>query len=57
MCFVSFEEDVLEGGGADWIPCPCGRWLHEDCAEGCVADRNGNERYYPICIDILFVHV
>jgi len=34
MCFVSFE-DVLEGGGAEWIPCSCGRWLHEDCPKLC----------------------
>ena len=32
MCFVTFEEDTLEGTGAEWLPCPCGRWLHEDCA-------------------------
>ena len=57
MCFVSFEEDVLDGGGAEWIPCLCGRWLHEDCAEGCVTDKSGKERYCPICIDILSVHV
>jgi len=56
MCLVSFEEDVLDGGGAEWIPCPCGRWLHDDCAEGCVRDKNGKERYCPICIDILSVH-
>ena len=33
MCFVLHEEDVLAGDGAVWIPCPCGRWLHKDCAE------------------------
>ena len=56
MCLVSFEEDVLDGGGAEWIPCPCDRWLHDDFAEGCVRDKNGKERYCPICIDILSVH-
>ena len=56
MCFVSFEEDVLAGDGAVWIPCPCGRWLHEDCAEGCLLDKDHRERYCPICIDILSVH-
>jgi len=56
MCFVSFEEDLLDGGGAEWVPCPCGRWLHDDCTKRCVRDKNGKE-CYPICIDILSVHV
>ena len=56
MCFVTYEEDVLAGDGAVWIPCPCGRWLHEDCAEECVVDKDHRERYCPICINILSVH-
>ena len=54
MCFVSFEENVLDGCGAGWIPCLCGRWLHKDCAEGCVTDKRGNQRY---CLDIMSVHI
>jgi len=57
MCFVLFEEDVLDGGEAKWIPCLCGRWLHKDCAEGCVTDKSGKEHYCPICINILSMHV
>ena len=53
MCFVTFEEDTLEGTGAEWLPCPCGRWLHEDCAEDCIVDSDGNERYCPFCVDLL----
>ena len=56
MCFTIYEKDVLAGDGAVWIPCPCGRWLHEDCAEESVVDKDQRERYYPICIDILSVH-
>ena len=54
MYFVSFAEDVLDGSGAEWIPCPCGRWLHENCAE--VRDKNEKELYCPMYVDILFVH-
>lgn len=36
MCFTSYKDDVYEGLGAEWISCPCGRWLHEDCAEDCL---------------------
>jgi len=28
MCFASWHDDVIEGGGAEWIFCQCGRWLH-----------------------------
>jgi len=55
MCFTTYE-DVLAGDGAVWIPCFCGRWLHEDCAEECVVDKDQREHYCPICIDILSAH-
>ena len=35
---------------------PMWQILHEDCAEGCVVDKDHMERYCPICIDILSVH-
>ena len=38
MCFVLYEENLLPG--AVWIPCPCGRWLQEDCAEGYLLDKD-----------------
>ena len=25
MCFMTFEEDTLEGARAEWLPCHCGR--------------------------------
>ena len=56
MCFVTFEEDTIEGTGAEWLPCPCGRWLHEDCAENCMVDSDGKERYCPFCVDLLSLH-
>ena len=51
MCFESYENDVLERNGAEWIDCACGRWLHLDCAEDCVEDSFGKQRYCPYCID------
>lgn len=51
MCFVSYEDDVLEGAGAVWISCKCGRWLHEDCVEDVVTDSTGEERFCFFCID------
>ena len=38
LCFVRYEDDIIWGAGTEWISCACGRWLHEDCAEDCVAD-------------------
>ena len=47
MCFELYSEDI---SGADWIECGCGRWLHEECAEECVVDANGKERFCPTCL-------
>ena len=54
MCFGNYEDDVLDGYGAEWIRCTCGRWLHLDCAEDCIKDQHGKERYCPYCIDGLY---
>jgi len=51
MCFVHYDEDVIEGCGADWIYCKCGRWLHEDCVEEVVKDSEGVERFCAFCVD------
>ena len=54
MCFVTYEDDVLEGVGASWISCACGRWLHEDCAEDqIIIDDDGKERNCSFCLDLL----
>ena len=47
MCFGTHDDDVLEGSGAEWISCACGRWSHEDCIEDCIVDENGEERVCP----------
>ena len=48
MCFETYENDVLEGNGAEWIDCARGRWLHLDCAEDHVVNSNGKEQ--PYCL-------
>ena len=53
MCFGTYEDDILEGVGAEWISCACGRWLHKDCGEDCIADENGQERFCLFCLDFL----
>ena len=40
VCFVLYEDDQC---GKDWVASACGRWLHEDCADDCVIDSDGNE--------------
>ena len=42
--FGSYE---LDGYGADWFDCVCGRWLHVDCAEDYITDCHGNKHYCP----------
>ena len=52
MCFGNYDDDVLQGLGANWICCACGRWLHEDCVEDCERDDEGNDRICPFCLDV-----
>ena len=49
VCFETYENDVLEGNGAEWIDCACRRWLHLDCAE---VDSNGKE----VIVHIVYVN-
>ena len=51
ICFGTYEEDLLGGGGEDWIQCTCGKWVHEECVEDCEPDRDGNPRFCPDCIE------
>ena len=55
VCFTTYEEDVLQGSGKDWVMCACTRWLHEECAEDCVLDSTGKERLCPLCLDLFVV--
>ena len=50
MCFGTYEEDITEGAGTEWISCACGRWLHEDFAENRVIESSGCERFCPFCV-------
>lgn len=50
MCFGNYVDDIIEGAGAEWISCACGRWLHEDCIENQVIDTSGRERFCPFCV-------
>ena len=51
ICFGTCEEDLLGGGGEDWIQCTCGKWVHEECVEDCEPDRDGNPQFCPDCIE------
>ena len=52
-CDGSYEQDVVEGTGADWLACACGRWLHEECVDDCIRDYEGKDRIFPHCLDDL----
>ena len=52
VCFITYEDDVLNKTGKDWVGCVCGRWLHEECMEESCLDSTGKERLCPLCIDL-----
>ena len=39
LCFINYEDDILDGSGGKLIKYACGRWLHLDCAEDCSYHR------------------
>jgi len=51
MCFGHYNDDVIEGSGADWIFCRCRQWLHEDCGEEVVKDSDGVDHVCSFCVD------
>jgi hypothetical protein len=51
ICFRSYDDDILEETGEDWIECACGRWVHENCVHyDIVVDTSGRERICPHCV-------
>ena len=48
VCFVTYDNNQ---SGKDWVACACGRWLHEDCADDCITDSDGNERLCFVCLN------
>ena len=50
ICYEQYSEGAINEDGCDWIKCACSRWLHEECAEDCVIDANGEERFATIAL-------
>ena len=51
ICFRSYDDDILEETGEDWIECACGRWVHENCVHyDIVVDTSGREIICPHCV-------
>ena len=46
-CFGSYQQDVAEQNGAEWIQCSCTHWLHEDCI---VAHLVNSEQLCSHCV-------
>ena len=44
VCFGSFQED--EGTGREWLKCPCGRWIHDDCI---MPYSSSSNKLCPLC--------
>ena len=49
-CLGTYKEDVEMGNGAEWVKCGCGQWIHADCIENTVTDKDGIERFCSKCV-------
>jgi len=50
VCFRSYEEDLAEETGFEWVKCVCQRWIHEDCVTEVLTDKHGGELICPFCV-------
>ena len=50
VCFRTYEEDVLEETEFNWIKCVCERWVHKDCINEIIMDKNGRKLICPFCV-------
>ena len=48
-CLLTYEQDVEQGTGAEWVECVYGRWLHEECIDHAEHDENGQEKLCSSC--------
>ena len=49
-CLESFQQDIAEKNGAEWVRCGCGQWIHEDCIDQVVTDKDGKDRLCSNCV-------
>ena len=49
-CSRTYNEDVRQGTGVEWVQCGCGRWLHEECIDSVIQDADGQERFCSFCV-------
>lgn len=51
-CLHTYEEDIKQGTGAEWVQCACERWLHESCisTNQVELDENDKEKLCSRCM-------
>ena len=49
-CNVSYEDDVCNGSGEDWVRCACKRWIYENRIDEVVIDTDGKECFCSYCV-------
>ena len=49
-CLCTYDADIGNQTGAEWVMYACNRWLHEECIDSIVQDDEGDERFCSFCI-------
>ena len=49
-CLGSFQQDITEKNGTEWVKCGCGQWIHEDCIDQVVTGRDGKDTMCSNCV-------
>ena len=49
-CLGSYQQDIEENNGAEWMRCGCGQWIHEDCIDQVMTGIVGKDRMCSNCV-------
>ena len=49
-CLGSFQQDIADKNGAEWVRCGCGQWIHEDCIDQVVTGKGGKHKMCSNCV-------
>jgi len=49
-CLGSYQQDIEENNGAEWVRCGCSQWMHEDCIDQFMTGTDGKDRMCSNCV-------
>jgi len=51
-CLGSYQQDIEENNGAEWVHCGCGQWIHQDCIDQVMTGTDSKDRMRSNCVSV-----